>query len=372
MNISDIDPNFRQLACQDEGIRYYSCLEDPIEINGMFAPRESGEFLRMPREYMHCEALNSGMRKLIHHSAGGRLRFATDSPCVSVMVELTDVHTMSHMPLSGASGVDIYLAKRGSHDYRFRKVIMPYKLTEDKDRLYKGMLQFSGCDTYGEHEVMIHLPLYNGVKQVYVGVKEGCSLFAPVPYAVEKPVIFYGDSITQGGCASHPGNNYPNHLSRWLHCDFINLGFSGSGAGEPEMADYIASLDGSAVFVNLELRAYDIEVFRSTYYPFYARLRERSPQTPIILASRGAFPKIRKYGPEVRDFVLSNRIIADTCLRGWSDGDENLYYIDGETMFGTADQDACTVDGTHPNDLGFYRMAEQIRPVLARALDSAR
>ncbi|MBE6561888.1 MAG: hypothetical protein E7662_12270 [Ruminococcaceae bacterium] len=372
MNISDIDPNFKQLACQDEGIRYYSCMEDPIEINGMYAPRETGKFLRMPEEYIHSEGLIPGVRKLIHHSAGGRLRFATDSPCVAVMVELTDVLSMAHMPLSGASGVDIYLARRGSHDYRFRKVIMPYKLTEDKDRLYKGMLRFSGCDTYAEHEVMIHLPLYNGVKQVYVGIQEGCSLFAPVAYDVQKPVIFYGDSITQGGCASHPGNNYPNHLSRWLHCDFINLGFSGSSAGEPEMADYIASLDSSAIFVNMELRAYDIEVFRSAYYPFYARLREHCPNTPIILASRGAFPKIHKYGPEVRDFVLSNRIIVDTCLRGWNDGDEKLYYIDGETMFGNEDQDACTVDGTHPNDLGFYRMAERIRPVLARALDDAR
>jgi len=364
-DIRDIDPNFKTAKISETDIGFHNCMEQPIAINGLHCPQELGMFLRMPPEYIHCQGLIEGVRQLIHHTAGGRIRFATDSPYVAVMAELSEVVQAPHNSIAGHSGLDIYTCRRGCHDYRFRKIIMPDKLSEDADRYFEGFYRFSEA---GEHEVMIHLPLYNGVNQVHIGIKEGCSLFAPAAYEIPKPVCFYGDSITQGGCASHPGNNYPHHLSRWLNCDFINLGFSGSAGGEPEMADYIGTLDVSAIVINMDLRGYDIEEFARYYPRFYARIRAAHPDIPIILASRGAFPKERRYAPKTRDFVLSNRVVMDTCLRGWESGDGNLYYIDGESLFGNGDHDACTVDGTHPNDLGFYRMAERIRPVLARAL----
>ena len=367
-DIRQIDPNFRTEVITQTDIRYYSCLEQPVEINGLYRPQETEKFLRMPEEYIHHEGLIDGVRQLIHHTAGGRIRFATDSPWVVVLVEVSDVIEGTNMSPAGHSGVDVYLCQRGNRDYRYRKTIMPEKMIEDTDRFYQGLFRFSNYDTYNQHEVMIHLPLYNGIEKIYIGIQETAALYAPVAYEISKPVCFYGDSITHGGCASRPGNNYPNHLSRWLNCDFINLGFSGSGAGEPAMADYIGSLELSAIVINLELRACDTELFRKLHYPFYARIRAQQPDTPIILMSRSGFPKIPKYGPDVRNFVESNRIIMETCQRGWAEGDRNLYYIDGEQTFGTADQDACTVDGTHPNDLGFYRMAEGIRPVLSKVL----
>ena len=370
MNICDIDPNFKALEDPAYDICYYSYTDQPIEINGLYNPRETRRMVRMPEKFIQCEELNQGMRQLIHHTAGGRLRFATNSPYLAVMVELSEVPEWVHMPVTAHSGVDMYICPRGASDYRYRKTFMPEKLINDSDRIYQGVTYFRYFDSWVEHEVLLNLPLYNGVNKIYIGIQEGSSLFAPVPYRYSKPVCFYGDSITQGGCASRPGNNYPNHLSRWLDCDFINLGFSGSAAGEPEMADYIGSLDVSAIVVNMELRAYDFEVFRQTYEPFYKRLRKNKPDTPIILMSRGAFPKVHKYGPYNRDFVSSNRVIMETCSRAWAAGDEKLYYIDGETLFGDRDQDACTVDYTHPNDIGFLRMAERIHPVLQRALES--
>ena len=367
-DIRQIDPNFRSEAITVSDIRYYNCLERPIEINGLYSPQKTEKFLRMPEEYLHNEGLIDGVRQLIHNTAGGRIRFATDSPWMVVLVEVSDVVPSAHMSPAGHSGVDVYVSQRGSLDYRFKKTIMPEKMNEDADRFYQGFLRFSNYDTDTQHEVMIHLPLYNGIQKIYVGIQENAVLYTPVAYEISKPVCFYGDSITHGGCASRPGNNFPNHLSRWLKCDFINLGFSGSGAGEPAMADYIGSLELSAVVINLELRACDTELFRSLHYPFYARIRAKQPDIPIILLSRSGFPKIPKHGPNARNFVESNRIIMETCQRGWAEGDQNLYYIDGEQTFGIADQDACTVDGTHPNDLGFYRMAEGILPILRKAL----
>ena len=369
MDISKIDPNFRIEATNETDVHYYNYNESPIEIHGLYKPLETGKLWRMPEEYKYNEALNPGMRQLLHNTVGGRLRFATDSPYLSVMVEVTEMTPSVLLPVSGLSGLDIYTAKRGESDFQYIKTVVPPQFQEDKDRFFSSSVYFSIFDNYDQHEVMINLPQFNGVNKICVGIKEGCSLFAPAPYKYEKPVLFYGDSITHGGNATRPGNNYPNHISRWLNCDFINLGFTGNAMGELEVADFIGSLELSAIVTNLELRNFDIEEFRSKHYPFYARLRKHQPDTPILIMSRAGFPRLRKYQPKQRDFVLTNRIIMETCTRAWAEGDENLYYLDGAGMFGDEDQDACTVDHTHPNDLGFYRMAQHIRPILYNILE---
>lgn len=370
MDISAIDPNFRIETISATDVCYYNYDEAPIEINGLYDPIGTGKLWRMPEAYKDNEALNPGMRQLLHNTAGGRLRFATDSPYLAIMVEISELSPAPHMPVTGHSGLDVYTANRGSSTYQYIKSVVPAQYQQDKDRFFTSYTTLGHFDNYEQHEVMIHLPLYNGVNKLCIGIKEGCSLFAPVPYHYQKPVCFYGDSITHGGCASRPGNNYPNHVSRWLNCDFINLGFSGNCAGEPEMADYIGSLDLSAIVVNLELRKCDIEEFRKTHYSFYTRLRQHQPNTPILIMSRAGFPRLRRYSPTQRDFVQSNRCIMETCMRGWAEGDENLYYLDGGGMFGDEDADACTVDHTHPNDLGFYRMAQHIRPILYNILEN--
>ena len=369
MDISKIDPNFKIEAANVADVKYYNYDEAPIQIHGLYDPIGTGKLWRMPEAYKDNEALNPGMRQLLHNTVGGRLRFATDSPYLAVMVEVSELTPSIYMPVSGHSGLDVYTAPRGTADFQYIKTVVPPEFQADKDRFFSGSVWFSGFDKYAEHEVMINLPQFNGVNKICVGIKEGCSLFAPAPYRYEKPVLFYGDSITHGGNASRPGNNYPNHVSRWLNCDFINLGFTGNAKGEAELADFIGTLELSAIVTNLELSNYDIDAFNLNHYAFYSRLRKHHPDIPILITSRSGFPRLRKYNPNQRDFVRTNRIIMETCTRAWAEGDDNLYYLDGAGMFGDEDQDACTVDHTHPNDLGFYRMAQHIRPILYNMLE---
>ena len=369
LDISRIDENFRVEEIRLPDLRYYDVLEEPFSIHGLYAPRQLKKFTRMPDAYREDPAICEGTRELIHCTAGGRIRFATDSPYVAVLVELESIVNLAHMPATGHSGVDFMICRRGCRDYAFKKIAMPTRFVSDGDRFYKGFLKFEDYDDHSEHEVMLHLPLYNGVRSVYVGIREGASLFRPVPYGIEKPVYFYGASITQGGCASRPANNYPNFLSRWLDCDFVNLGFSGSAAGEQEMAEYLASRDASAIVLDLDMRLRDPEVFRNTFEPFYRRLRSVNPTVPVIAMSFPKYPKIHHpVTSNYRDHLISNRIILDTCLKAWAEGDERLWYLDGETVFGERDQEDCTVDYSHPNDLGFYRMAQALLPLLKRAL----
>ena len=370
LDIAKIDENFRIEEIQATDLRYYNVLEGQFSLHGLYEPCKLGKFTRMPDAYRDNEAICEGTRELIHCTAGGRIRFATDSPYVAVLVELESIVRVGHMAATGHSGVDFLICKRGQQDYAFKKVAMPKGFSEDEHRFYKGFLRFEDFDSYAEHEVMLTLPLYNGVRAVYVGLQDTASIFAPVPYRVEKPVYFYGASITQGGCASRPANNYPNFLSRWLSCDFVNLGFSGSAAGEPEMAEYLATREASAIVLDLDMRKREPEVFLATFEPFYRKIRSINKDVPIIAMSFPKYPKIHHpVTSNYRDHVFSNRVIMDTCLKAWAEGDEKIWYLDGETMFGDMDQEACTVDYSHPNDLGFYRMAQALLPLLKRALE---
>lgn len=368
-DIRQIDENFRSQEICVSDLRFYNCLEQPFEINGLYQPRQLQKYTRMPDAYRENPALNEGMRQLMSNTSGGRIRFATNSPYLAVLVELEALSNIPHMAATGHSGVDVYICQQGKSDYAFRKICIPNVMREDADRFYKAFMFFRDFDDFEAHEVMLNLPLYNGVNAVYVGIQEDCRIFAPVEYRVKKPVYFYGPSTTQGGCASRPGNNYPNHVSRWLNCDFVNLGFSGTAAAEPEMAEYLARQDASAIVLELDMRLRDIEVFRQAFGPFYQKIRQIASTVPLILMSFPKFPKIHHTNSNFRDHVLSNRIIMETCVGAWNNGDENLWYIDGETLFGDWDQDACTVDYSHPNDLGFYRIAQRLYPVLKRALE---
>lgn len=372
-DISNIDKNFKINFKIPEDTEFYDCFSDPIKIHGLYLDNDENVFTRLPESFMERNDINDGLKYLMHDTAGGRIRFATDSPYVAVVVELLHVVNMMHMPPTGHSGMDVYTCKMGESNFTYKKTFMPKATMEDGDRIYSGLCEFGAYDDYKNHEVMLNMPLYNGLVSVKVGIKKGCSLFSPVPYKIDKPVYFYGSSITQGGCASRPGNTYMSHISRWLDCDFVNLGFSGSAKGEIEIAEYIASREMSAFVLDYDANAPTKEHLLKTHYPFYKTIRDKHPDIPIIIVSYPKFDKRPPFLPYLsdkytKDQRVCNKIILETYLKAIDEGDENVYYIDGETMYGTEEQDACTVDNCHPNDLGFYKMAKMIYPVLKKSL----
>ena len=363
MKITEIDANFRPVSVGRNDVSWISPFEKPIEINGLHKPCETGSFERFPESLRNNENINEGCRILSKHTAGGRIRFATNSPFVALEVELQEIFLMSHMPLTGISGVDCYIAKRGNRDLRFVASVFPGA----DETAYGGICELDArSPSYGEYEVLLNLPLYNGVKSLHIGILEGSEIFAPAPFDFEKPIAFYGSSITQGGCASRPGNNYMNHICRWLNCDFYNFGFSGSAMGEKEVAQFIASHELSAFVLDYDANAPTVGHLKETHYPFYEIIRNAHPEIPIVMAS---MPKpYRVYGQrERRNACDCDAVVIESYLKAYKE-DKNVYYLDGGSWFGGADPDACTVDNCHPNDLGFYRMAKNMYPVLKRAL----
>jgi lysophospholipase L1-like esterase len=301
--------------------------------------------------------MNPGVQGLAWHTAGGMFRFRTESAAVAVRVELLSADDMSHMPRSGSSGVDLYVGPAGGS--RFVRAAMPAA----GQAAFEALL-FEG--TPAPREFTLNFPLYNGLKRLEVGVVPEAAMTLPAPFAVPLPVLFYGSSITQGGCASRPGNAYPHIVARRLGAAHVNYGFSGSARGEPAMADLVASLELGALVLDYDHNAPSVEHLEQTHEPFFQAVRARRPELPVVMVSRPDFDT----SPD--ESRARRAVIRRTYNRAVARGDRGVFMVDGEFLFGKTDRDACTVDGCHPNDLGFLRMADGITPAVHNALQLLR
>ncbi len=358
-NIGKIDKNLafsEALQKRFPDIALYDARECEADISGLYHKGEDGIFCRLPESIL--PPLSDGIKQLAYHTAGGKVRFRTDSPYVAVKVELRSGFYMRHMPLSGSSGCDIYEG-RGENS-RFVKMASPNTVLdlvyEDGDMLLpiaEGELR----------DITVTLPLYNGINAIYIGIKSGCRLVAPTPYKNGR-VVFYGSSITQGGCACRSGNSYDGFLSRWLDIDNYNLGFSGSARGEEAVARYIAWMKPDAFVFDYDHNAPDAEWLEKTHEPFFKTFRDACPEVPVIFMSR---PLIHYFGKEEAE--KRREVIRDTYNRAVASGDKNVFFIDGNTMFPTELREFCTVDKSHPNDLGFMYMAKAVEAPLRKMLN---
>ncbi len=346
---TDSTPETREIAG-----RKLLCLdipEEPIVVSGFAWLDRERRFCRLPVDAL--PEVSEAVRRLAWCASGGMARFRTDSGTIAIRVELAEVVDMPHMPRSGNSGFDIY--EGAGTEKRFINAARPPM----NEQVYETLL-VDGPDS-GMREWTLNFPVYNGVNRVVVGLDPGKKIDPPSPFTVEKPLLFYGSSITHGGCASRPGNTYPHVLARWLDANLVNFGFSGSARGEPAMARLIATVDMSVFVMDYDHNAPTAGYLEQTHEPFFRIVREARPELPVVIVSSPSINANPSRWAERRE------IVRRTYLNAVSRGDTRVWFVDGETLFGTTDRDGCTVDGVHPNDLGFMRMAKAIRPPVEAA-----
>ena len=349
MRIEDIDKNFKvETSIEREGLVFRSVRTAPFKVHGL--TYVDGKYRRLPEEI--AKGTNPGVHALHANTAGGRLRFKTNSPYIAIKAEMPQAYKWVHFPMTGSSAFDLYL----DNSY-FRTFVPPLDLPEKKG--YESVHDLDGK----MHEVLIHFPLYSEVSQLYIGLKDGCEILEADPYRVELPVVYYGSTITQGGCASRPGMSYQNILSRRLDCEQINLGFSGSAKGEQIMADYIAGLDMSLYVHDYDHNAPTNEHLLATHERFFLTVREKHPDLPVIFATR----------PHVADDTFGNycaqraAIIEKTYQNALNRGDKNVYYLDNAALTELCGNEG-NVDNTHPTDFGFMSMAMAFEKIMKNVL----
>ena len=326
-----------------------------MQVNGLpwFAENE-GALIRLPVKLK--DSYREPVWGLAQSPSGGRIRFRTNSTAVAIRLEYPRPPGMANMHAFGQTGVDLYIdgVYRGTavaaRDAAPGKT-QEHTYYEDQPR--------------GDREVTLYLPLYMPVKVLAIGLDPQAKIQPPAPLRVTKPMVFYGTSITQGGCASRSGLSYQAILGRMLDADFVNLGFSGNGLGEPELAQAVAGIDASYFVLDFAQNNKTVEALAENYAPFLDTIRSSHPDTPVLVIT----PIYAARESWARDPRLEGmrELIRQVAARRIAAGDLHLEIVEGTDLLGPSRGDGL-VDGTHPNDLGFQWMAEGLAARIAKGL----
>ena len=343
-NLAQIDKNFAiQTMVADDAV-WHDPQKPPFSIHGLMY--QDGAFRRMPEAV--AKTVSAGVNSLHTRCTGGRVRFRTDSPFVAIRAKMSLIRPSTHSSIGGVSGFDLYMGER-----HIKAFAPPADIVDG----YESSIELP---EKGMHEITVFFPTYAGVYELSIGLAGGCRVEAAAPYPNEKPIVFYGSSITQGAAASRAGNCYTNTVSRMLGRDIWNLGFSGNAKGEPAMAQYIAGLDMECFVLDYDHNALTVEHLENTHEPMFRAVRQAHPDIPILMMSRPRFA--------VTELVQKRiEVIRRTYENARAAGDENVYMLTGPELMAIARYDGM-VDGTHPNDLGFFSMAKAVCAVLEKVL----
>ena len=319
-----------------------------------------GFYTRLPADMQN---VREALWDLGQNSAGIAIRFRTNSRAIGAQWEPLNNFSMSHMTPTGIKGLDLYALIDG--EWQFAGIAQPNG-KKSRNMIVKKM-------DGKTREYLLYLPLYDGIKSLKIGVDSSAVIEMPQvndllpvnPATAAKedlPIVFYGTSITQGGCATRPGMAFPAIIERKLHKETINLGFSGNGRMDRIMADKIATIQASAYVIDCVANCTYQIIKDSTDY-FIRTLAQAHPDTPIYMVSNYYLPYMYFDAQSRQDAIRENELWRELCEKFRKEGFKNVHYIDvfadgnvKKSPIGP-DYEAC-VDGIHFTDMGFVRIAE--------------
>lgn len=405
-------------AQKSTDLKYYDVEENNLPVLGKGFQNSGSYFSRLPIDIKGV--VREAVWDLGQNSSGIAVRFYSNSPVIGVKWELLNNFNMFHMTGAGIRGLDLYTLEGG--EWLFVGTAQPYKI-EGSNKICRAIarskiepLRDADGNQIGDggREYLLYLPLYDGALKVEVGVDSSSSIGVPknldlVPQAGDKPIVFYGTSVTQGGCASRPGMSYTSIIERKLHTETINLGFSGNGRMDKIMADKISTIKAKAFFIDcLANCTYQI-VKDSTEY-FIKKLAGDNPDVPLFMLSNYAYPYQYLDSDFRSDLNAENSLWYAYYLKFKKEGYNNLHFLNlsgaeivpEELLTGTKvkennleskklvshkvivpkerggkmetsaigpDHEA-TVDGVHMTDLGFLRFADELVKFITPLLNS--
>lgn len=301
--------------------------------------------------------VTSAVWNLSRDSSGMMFRFMTDATAIHVHYKVTKSNLgMPHMPATGVSGVDLY-ARDENGKWKWVQVTKP-ATAEVKAEIIKGLAP-------GYREYAAYLPLYNGVEFMSIGVAKGSKFEGLKPR--ERPVVFYGTSITHGACASRPGMVHTAILGRRLDMPVVNLGFSGNGRMDKAVGEFLVQVDAAAFVIDCLPNMGPADV-KEKCVPLVKQLREAKPSTPIVLVEDRRFSNDWITPAKQKFHTENHAALREAYEQLQGEGVKGLFYIPGDKLYGEDSEGA--TDASHANDLGFMRQAEIFEPVLRSALNS--
>ncbi|HEY1050354.1 MAG TPA: SGNH/GDSL hydrolase family protein [Prosthecobacter sp.] len=290
--------------------------------------------------------------KLSQAPAGVRLRFRTDSVKLGLEATTGTYKTAPSPPIA-LIGVDIYV------DGRYLGSALP-----DEKALLKKEWELGVGAAMRDVEIYLPIGAPTVIKEIVLDA--AAKLEPGKSYSQEKPIVYYGSSITQGAQSSNPGVAFPCFLGRWLNLDFVNLGFSGNGLGEAALARAVAEIP-AAVFVVDYWANPPPGVYEKTFPEFIAIIRAKHPETPIVVTGPYYNPS-ESFGSRMGGYQLEKRQLIPRLVREKQNaGDKNIHYVDGLDLISSDQADALS-DARHANSYGMFLYARGLEPVLRKVL----
>jgi hypothetical protein len=339
-----------QVSETKDTLKYYDGQE--FTIIGKF--HDEKNYVRFPQEYK--KTLRPDVWDLGQHSAGISIRFRTNSPGIAVRWTVKGDNIMDHMAFTGIKGIDLYAYVDGHWKY--------VNTGRVKGKTNVFTMVRSGGGIFREY--LLNLPLYDGIDSLSIGINNSAEISVPKEnYLIaEKPVVYYGSSIAQGGCASRPGMAFTNILSRAMDRSFINMGFSGSGTFDLSVGEAMCETDAALYVIDCNPNTQTEQIYDRAV-ELVKLLKKKRPLVPVLLVE-GFYYENGFVNPLDSD-TEKKRIELRRAFRLLKEsGVKQLYYKKGDGMIGYDHEG--TVDGVHPNDLGMLRIAESLKPAIQKIL----
>jgi hypothetical protein len=260
------------------------------------------------------------------------------------------------MASTGIKGIDLYTKYNNKWRYvTTAGAIVGLKKHQNKSKPLDSISEFELIKnmTPEFREYKLFLPLYDGVTKLEVGIDPTASIEKASPSSV-KPIVFYGTSITQGGCASRPGMAHTSIISRRLDVECINYGFSGNGRMETPIVELISEISASFYVIEC-LQNMDSDQVKQRVRPLVETIRKKHPLTPIVLVENMMY-KMAFLDQTLQDeLIQENLTLKNEFDKILKSGDQNIFYVKDNLL-----DDEGTVDGVHFTDLGFLRYADYL------------
>lgn len=312
-------------------------------------------YARFPKSYEN--KLREDVWGLGQNSAGISIRFRTNASEITVRWTLLEDNSMDHMAFTGIKGVDLYAYVDNHWKYvntaRVKGKVNEFTLVKTSDAISR--------------EYLLNLPLYDGVDSLSIGVNSSAEITSPSEkyLIVKKPVVYYGSSIAQGGCASRPGMAFTNILERAMDRSFINMGFSGSGTFDIPVGEAMSEIDAALYVIDCNPNT-KTELIYERAVELVKLLKEKRPAVPVLLVE--GFYYVSGFGnPKESDQAKKNAELDRVYKTLKKSGLKQIYYMKGDGMIGNDFEG--TVDGVHPNDLGMMRIAESLEPAIKKIVE---
>jgi lysophospholipase L1-like esterase len=322
---------------------------------------DTSRYQRLPQSYEKIS--RKPVWGLGLNSAGLYIRFKSNSTSIHARWESTFGNAMNHMTDTGIRGLDLYTLENGK--WQFVRSARPEK-GKKSDVLIIGNMKPA------MREYMLYLSLYDGVMTMEIGTDKGSLIEKPsaASPSTERPVVMYGTSILQGGCASRPGMAFTNILGRRLDREVINLGFSGNALLDYEIADLMASVKDPGVYVLDYVPNASASQISERGEKFFRIIRDAHPGVPVIFLEDPIFP-FSHFDTSIAEEISKKNAAQEALFKKLKDsGEKNIYFLGSAKEIGN-DEEA-TVDGIHFTDLGMMRYTDFILPVLRKALKSSK